>query len=233
MNNKHSVILLITLCISKSQIVVHGPPFRFTEDFWWSMEKLAGIMRRAPPLCCKLLRQVPMFFIITKDWRPLKAAGSFKKNKTKTKQNPRACCHHYESREHKSADQQRHQLPAEIFFLHAGFPSFVTFAQLNSRQVCTARVSQLRGKLCQQSITCQQPKAHFCVSSELMEMQMPREAKPHCKGSSSCARRTTLAWALCPKLLSPGVCFHTAQSVGRETERTRIPYSLTALLICS
>lgn len=90
MNNKHSVILLITLCISKSQIVVHGPPFRFTEDFWWSMEKLAGIMRRAPPLCCKLLRQVPMFFIITKDWRPLKAAGSFKKKQNKNQTKPKS-----------------------------------------------------------------------------------------------------------------------------------------------
>lgn len=34
MNNKHSVMLLITLCISKSQIVVQGPQFGFTEDFW-------------------------------------------------------------------------------------------------------------------------------------------------------------------------------------------------------
>lgn len=89
-----------------------------------------------------------------------------KKNPTKTKQNPRACCHHYESREHKSTAQQTHQLSAEIFLLHAGFPSFVTFAQFNSRQVCKAQVSRIRGKLCQKSITRWQPKARFCMCPE-------------------------------------------------------------------
>lgn len=144
-----------------------------------------------------------MLFIITKDWRPLKAAGSFKKKTTETKQSPRACCHHYESREHKRADQQRHQLSAEIFLLHAGFPSFVTFAPLNSMQVCNAQVSQLRGKLCQQSIT-----SCFCMCSEQDRNVNAKEAKPHCKGSSPHARHSKLAQTLCPT--SPGVCFHTA-----------------------
>lgn len=42
-------------------------------------------------------------------------------------------------------------------------------------------------------------------------------SKAHCRGSSSCARHTMLAQAPCPKLPNPGVCVHTAQSVGRET----------------
>lgn len=94
----------------------------------------------------------------------LESSWELKKTKTKTEQNPRAHCHHYESREHKSADQQRHWLAAEIFLLHAGFPSLLLLH--SSRQVCNAQVSQFRGKLCQQSVTCRQPKAPSVCSEQ-------------------------------------------------------------------
>lgn len=133
-----------------------GDPWKSWQSSWdWLHLFVASYFDRCP--CSSLLQRTG---------GPWKQLGVKKKNPTKTKQNPRACCHHYESREHKSTAQQTHQLSAEIFLLHAGFPSFVTFAQFNSRQVCKAQVSRIRGKLCQKSITRWQPKARFCMCPE-------------------------------------------------------------------
>lgn len=72
--------------------------------------------------CCKLLRRCPHSSLLGRHRRPLKAAGSLKKQKQKPN---RAHCHSYTSRASKGAGQQRHQLAAEIFLLCFGFPHFV------------------------------------------------------------------------------------------------------------
>lgn len=91
-------------------------------------------MRLAPPLCCKLLRQVPTFFIIMKRLEALESSWEFKKKTTKNK-NTRAhnCfhCHRYANRELQRADRQRHQLSAAIhvFLLHFGFVPLSTLTK--------------------------------------------------------------------------------------------------------
>lgn len=161
-------MLLITPGISKSQIVVYGPQFRFTEDFWWSMESQQLSWDWLHLLAASYFDRCPHSSLLGRDQRPSKAAGSLKKQKQK-KQTRAHCCS-YTSGERKGADRQRHQLAAEIFLLHFGFPYFVllhtsapegfampTFPTVGKCHVLAAPTIY---------ITCRQPKIRFCPCSE-------------------------------------------------------------------
>lgn len=120
MNNKHSVMLLITPCISKSQIVVHRPQFRFTEDFWWSVESWQLSWDWLHLLAASYFDRCPCSSLLRRDWRPLKAGG--RKTERQTDRNQE---HTAAAMQAKSADQQSHQLSLEIFLLRFGLPYFV------------------------------------------------------------------------------------------------------------
>lgn len=82
MNNKHSVMLLISLCISKSQIVVHGPQFRFTEDFcdpWKSWQSSWDWLRL---FAASYFDRCPCSSLLQRTGGPWKQLG-VKKNKQK------------------------------------------------------------------------------------------------------------------------------------------------------
>lgn len=81
-------------------------------------------MRLTPPPCCKLLRQVPTFFIITKRLEALESRWEKDREKDRGKENKNQE-HTAAAMQAKSADQQSHQLSLEIFLLHFGLPYFI------------------------------------------------------------------------------------------------------------
>lgn len=181
-------------------------------------------MRLAPPLCCKLLRQVPTFFIIMKRLEALESSWEFKKKTTKNK-TTRAhnCfhCHHCANRELERADRQRHQLSAAIlvFLLHFGFVSLHTLTK--KKGVQRAVLPPWRRDtswVCLQCTICQQPKTCFCLRSQLDGSLCARgseELTP--RQEPFCGARRVISSGSVPCSYSD--CFQTAPSVGRENER--------------
>lgn len=216
-------MLLITPCISASQIAVHGPPFRNTEDSQRSMESWQLAWDWLHLFAASYFDRCPRSSLLWRDWRPLRAAGSLKKKQQKTK-----------PQEHTTASTattvQTESSNVLIGNATSSLQQYLYSSSTLALYLCTLWLKKGLQRavlppwrrdtswVCLQCTICQQPKTCFCLRSQLDGSLCARgseELTP--RQEPFCGARRVISSGSVPCSYSD--CFQTAPSVGRENER--------------
>lgn len=175
-------------------------------------------MRLAPPLCCKLLRQVPTFFIIMKRLEALESSWEFKKKQQKTKTQEHTTASTATAMQTESSNVligNATSSPQQYMYSSSTLALYL-WALWLKKGLQRAVLPPWRRDMswvCLQCIICQQPETCFCLRSQLdgslytrgSEELTPRQepfwghgvllAQARCPAPTATASRQLRAWA--------------------------------------
>lgn len=198
-------MLLITPCISASQIAVHGPPFRNTEDSQRSMESWQLAWDWLHLFAASYFDRCPRSSLLWRDWRPLRAAGSLKKKQQKTKPQEHTTDSTATTVQTESSNVLIGNATSSLQqYLYSSSTLALYLCTLwLKRKVCSARVSHLGegirpGCACNAQSASSPRLASACAPS-WMEACAPGVARSSLRGRSpSAGHGALLAQAQCP-----------------------------------
>lgn len=216
-------MLLITPCISASQIAVHGPPFRNTEDSQRSMESWQLAWDWLHLFAASYFDRCPRSSLLWRDWRPLRAAGSLKKKQQKTKTQEHTTASTATAMQTESSNVligNATSSPQQYMYSSSTLALYL-WALWLKKGLQRAVLPPWRRDMswvCLQCIICQQPETCFCLRSQLdgsLYTRGSEELTP--RQEPFCGARCVISSGSVPCSYSD--CFQTAPSVGRENER--------------